>query len=102
MNAIYLERSDEDPFLVGRTGPDLKTEGGFAELHLPPRRSRTAAGQSQALYNKVDSDVLESRAENVSLTLSYLLARNMRANGEIYHDLDLDDDRVSFGLVAAF
>ena len=101
LNAIYLERSDEDPFLVGRTGPDLKTEGGFAELiFLPggPDGRWAIAG----LYNKVDSDVLESQAENVSLTLSYLLARNMRANGEIYHDLDLDDDRVSFGLIAAF
>jgi len=101
LNAIYLERSDEDPFLVGRTGPDLQTEGGFAELVFLP------AGQDgrwaiAGLYNKVDSDVVESRAENVSLTLTYLLARNMRANAEVYHDLELDDDRVSFGLIAAF
>ena len=101
LNAIYLERSDEDPFLVGRTGPDLQTEGGFAELVFLP------AGQDgrwaiAGLYNKVDSDVVESRAENVSLTLTYLLARNMRANAEVYHDLELDDDRVSFSLIAAF
>ena len=101
VNAIYLERSDEDPFLLGHTGPDFETNGGFAELLFLPAGA-DGRWAIAALYNKVDSDVAESRAENVSLTLSYLLGRNMRANGEIYHDLGLDDDRVSFGLIAAF
>ncbi len=60
LNAIYLERSDEDPFLVGRTGPDLKTEGGFAELIFLPG-GQDGRWAIAGLYNKVDSDVLESR-----------------------------------------
>jgi hypothetical protein len=101
LNLEYLERRDEDPFLVGRTGSDLKTTGGFAELHFFP------AGQDgrwalSALYNKVDSDVEEARVENASLTVNYLLARNVRLIVEGAHDLELNDDRLSFGLVTAF
>ena len=32
VNLEYLERRDEDPYLVGRKGSDLKTRGGFAEV----------------------------------------------------------------------
>jgi hypothetical protein len=101
LNLEYLERRDEDPFLVGRTGPDLKTTGGFAELHFFP------AGQDgrwvlSALYNKVDSDVEEAQVENASLTASYLLARNFRLIIEGVHDFDYESDRFSVGLITAF
>ena len=98
----YLERTRRRSVpRSARTGPDVDDRGRLRRAALPPG-GPDGRWAIAALYNKVDSDVLESQAENVSLTLSYLLARNMRANGEIYHDLDLDDDRVSFGLIAAF
>jgi hypothetical protein len=101
LNLEYLERRDEDPFLVGRTGPDLKTNGGFAELHFFP------AGQDgrwvlSALYNKVDSDVEDARVENASLTVNYLLARNVRLLVEGVHGLEHEGDRLSVGLITAF
>jgi|CXWL01.1.fsa_nt_gi hypothetical protein len=101
LNAIYLERTDEDPFLVGRHGSDLKTRGGFAELLFLPQGA-DGRWALAALYNKVDSDVVGSEVENVSLTLGYLLARNLRASGEVFRDLDRDANRLSFGLVTAF
>ncbi len=97
----YLERSDEDPFFVGRTGPDLKTKGGFAELHFFPD-GQDGRWVLSALYNKVDSDVAASSAENASLTVNYVLARNLRLLGEVAHDLDTDADRLTVGLVTAF
>ncbi len=101
LNAAFLERRDEDPFLVGRRGPDLKTRGGFAELLFFPQ-GEDGRWALAALYNQVDSDVPAAKAEDASLTLSYLVARNLRANGEVFYDLDRDDTRVSFGLVTAF
>lgn len=101
VNGAWLERRDEDPFLVGHRGDDTVTHGGFLELHVFP------AGQDgrwavSALYNNVRSDVAASQTENVSLTVNYLSLRNLRLSGEVFHDLDVDDDRVSFGVVTAF
>ncbi|MFH1567287.1 MAG: hypothetical protein ABIL09_04745 [Gemmatimonadota bacterium] len=101
LNTIYLERRDEDPFLVGRRGSDLVTRGGFAELLFFPQ-GQDGRWAVAGLYNKVDSDVSESRAENVSLTATYLLARNLKATGEAFRDLESDASRASFGLVTAF
>ena len=101
LNLEYLERRDEDPFLVGRTGPDLKTTGGFAELHFFPS-GQDGRWVLSALYNKVDSDVEDAIVENASLTASYLLARNVRLLVEGVHDLEHDGDRLSVGLITAF
>ncbi|MBP1621429.1 MAG: hypothetical protein H6Q02_2196, partial [Acidobacteria bacterium] len=101
LNLEYLERRDEDPFLVGRTGPDLKTTGGFAELHFFPS-GPDGRWVLSALYNKVDSDVEDAIVENASLTVNYLLARNVRLIVEGMHDLEQNGDRLSVGLITAF
>ena len=101
LNLEYLERRDEDPFLVGRVGDDLKTKGGFAELHFFPQ-GQDGRWVLSALYNKVDSDVEEARVENASLTVNYLLARNVRLLVEGLHDLEQDGDRLSVGVITAF
>jgi hypothetical protein len=101
LNLEYLERRDEDPYLVGRTGPDLETRGGFAELHFFPS-GQDGRWVLSALYNKVDSDVEEARVENASLTVNYLLARNFRLLIEGLHDFEQNGDRLSVGVITAF
>ena len=55
-----------------------------------------------ALYNQVDSDVPGAEEENASLTLNYLIARNVRLSTEAYYDLERERSRLSLGLMAAF
>ena len=101
LNLEYLERRDDDPFLIGHTGSDFKTTGGFAELHFFPQ-GQDGRWALSALYNKVDSDVEDATVENASFTVNYLLARNLRLLGEITHDLNQDADRLTLGLITAF
>ncbi len=101
VNLEYLERLDQDPFLVGREGDDLETRGGFAEVHFFPQ-GPDGKWVLTALYNQVQSDLPEVEAENASLTLNYLVARNVRLSLEGFRDLDLEQSRVSLGLMAAF
>ncbi len=101
LNASWLARRDHDPYFSGRPGQRVETDGGFAELHYFPL-GQDGRWALTALYNKVDSDLAEVRRENASLTLNYLLARNLKVSGELYHDLEGDDDRLSLGFVAAF
>lgn len=101
LNLEYLQRTDEDPYFTGSAGPDLETNGGFAELHFFPQ-GQDGRWVFSALYNKVDSDAAEASVENASLTMNYLLARNLRLLGEVAHDLDTSADRVTIGLVTAF
>ena len=101
LNLEYLERHDEDPFLVGRVGDDLKTRGGFAELHFFPK-GQDGRWALSALYNKVDSDDPAAEAENASLTANYLLARNVRLMLEGARDFVADGSRITIGFVTAF
>jgi hypothetical protein len=101
LNLEYLERRDEDPFLVGRTGPELETRGGFAELHFFPK-GQDGRWVLSALYNRVDSDDPAAETENASLTANYLLARNVRLMMEGARDLLTDASRITIGIVTAF
>ena len=101
LNLEYLQRRDDDPWFVGQTSPEVETDGGFAELHYFPQ-GQDGRWALSALYNKVDSDTGGEVIENASLTVNYLLARNLRLLGEITHDLDRDADRLTLGLVTAF
>jgi hypothetical protein len=101
LNLEYLQRTDDDPYFTGLAGPDVETNGGFAELHFFPQ-GQDGRWVLSALYNKVDSDDPAACVENASLTLNYLLARNVRLLAEAAHDLDTSADRVTIGVVTAF
>jgi hypothetical protein len=101
LNLEYLERRDEDPFLVGRTGSELETRGGFAELHFFPK-GQDGRWVLSALYNKVTSDDPAAETENASLTANYLLARNVRLMLEGARDLIAGASRITIGVVTAF
>jgi hypothetical protein len=97
----YLERRDDDPFFSGLGGDTYVTRGGLAELHFFPQ-GQDGRWAVSALYNKVDSDAVETRHESVALTLNRLLARTVRLMLEGARDLEHDRTRLSLGFVAAF
>lgn len=101
LNLEYLLRTDDNPMFLAAGAADVDTDGGFAELHYFPH-GQDGRWVVSALYNTVDSDRVESQAENLSLTLNYLVGRNFRVMAEAFHDLDADRNRVSFGFVTAF
>jgi len=100
-NVEYLVRSDDDPFFVGGRTPTLKTKGGFAELLYFPD-GQDGRWALAGLYNRIRSDDSVAELEDVSLTMNYLLARNIRLQLEAGHDLDHSATRGSFGVIAAF
>ena len=101
LNAEYLERRDDDPWFTGATGPDVKTRGGFAELHFFPL-GQDGPWALSGLYNKVSSDDVLARYESASLTVNRLLARNVRVLFEGGRDIEHKAGRFSIGIVTAF
>ena len=99
-SAQYLERQDSNPYFA-EASPEFETRGGFAELHFFP------AGQDgrwalSALYNTVDSDDEAAIYESASITMNYLIARNVRLLVEAGRDLEADANTASIGLVTAW
>jgi hypothetical protein len=101
LNVQYLERRDDNPLFLAAPAAEWKTRGGFGELTYLPRGADGAYALS-ILYNVVDSDDPAARGETLSGTLSYLLARNVRAVIEGGRDIEHRSARVSVGVVAAF
>lgn len=101
LNAQYLERRDDDPSFGSSGGDECVTRGGLLELQVFPQ-GQDGRHVLSALYNRVDSDDAGARAETLSLTLSRLLARNLRLVAEAGRDLEYERTRATLGLVAAF
>lgn len=107
----YLERRDDNPFFDDVPRPELKTRGGFAEIHWFPR-GQDGRVIITGLYNKVSSDDDFVDREGYTLTVSHLLARNARLllEGHRMKRLDpareepteLTQKRLTLGLVLAF
>ena len=101
LNAQYLERRDDDPFFTGVHSGDWETRGGFAELHYLPKGPDGPWALS-FLYNKVDSDDPEALWHSASLTVTRLVARNVKLLFEGGREIEHKAGRVSIGVIAAF
>lgn len=101
LNAQYLERRDDNPLFALRPGDEWTTRGGFGELIYLPR-GQDGRYAIAVLYNNVRSDDSAARRESISGTLSYLLARNVRATVEGGRDIEHEAARFSVGIMAAF
>ncbi|MDZ7859374.1 MAG: hypothetical protein U5O15_01670 [Candidatus Krumholzibacteriota bacterium] len=102
----YLIREDTNPGFLEIAGDRITTEGVIAELIFAPYydRSRTYL---TVLYNLVNSDLNTYDYESVdyeSVTLSgtYLLARNLRLLCEYTRFVEEEENRVVLGAVSAF
>ncbi|HMB71291.1 MAG TPA: hypothetical protein VKU85_18415 [bacterium] len=100
LNAQFLYREDDDPFFTG-ADDTRETKGGFAELHFFPQ-GQDGLWVLTGLYNRVDSDDDAADRETASLTVSRLLARNVRLMVEGGRDLEAEKARVTAGVVTAF
>jgi len=102
LNLQYLERRDDNPWFapfVQKT--NWKTRGGFAELvYLPlgPDAPWSIAG----LFNKVSSDDPEARYQSASVTVSRLLARNVRLAFELGREFEREGTKFGVGVITAF
>lgn len=101
LNLQYLHRTDDNPFFVAEPLRDVETDGGFAELHWFPK-GEDGRWVLSALYSRVDSDDPLVESESASLTLNYLLARNVRLLTEAQRDLAFEQYKASLGVIAAF
>jgi hypothetical protein len=95
----YLERRDTDPLFTGATEAD--TKGMVAELTVSPQGDRSRV-YITGLYNWIKSDLSDLDYQSATLSLSYLLARNLRLVGEYTRDLERKSNRLVLGTVTGF
>jgi hypothetical protein len=99
LNGQYLERRDDNPMFNATKGAQVETRGGFAELHVFPQ-GQDGRWAITPLYNKVDSDDGAAKRDEISVTLNYLLARNLRLLVEGGYDIEYEKGIALAGLIA--
>jgi hypothetical protein len=101
VNAQFLERNDDNPFFFSTSPVDITTRGGLVEV-IWAVHGIDGRPYVTFLYNYVDSeiDMLEYRTE--TLSLSYLLRRNLRLLAETTFNEEEESWRLVSGFVAAF
>ena len=96
----YLLRSDSNPtFLQG--AEKIETDGIVGELVVSPHRDRSRF-YGTLLYNRIDSDWDMYDYETYTVSLTHLLARNLRGTVEYTWDAERETSRGGIGLVAGF
>ncbi len=101
VNVQYLERHDDDPFFLRVDPYEVDMKGGFVEVvwSVGGEMGRTFV---TFLYNYIDSDLNNLDYSAGTLSLSYLLRRNVRLVAEgTYHE-DTEAMRLVAGVVSAF
>lgn len=101
LNLQFLHRDDDNPFLVNASNTDTNLDGGFVELIYMPQGDRSRWILT-GLYNRVDGPDPSLDYESVTLSISHLMARNLRLLGELTQDLESDKPRFTLGFVSAF
>jgi hypothetical protein len=98
LNFQYLQRTDKKPDLFLN---DLKTSGGFGELIYMPKGDESK-WYAVALYNWTDSDDKSLKYSTGTLSLGYMLRRNIRLIGEYTYDTERKFGQFSVGVISAF
>jgi hypothetical protein len=101
VNVQYLERRDDNPFFLVEEAEEIVTRGGFVEFVLQPR-GPDGRWSWTALYNKVNSGDPLARRESAALSMTWLLARNVRVLFEAGRDIEGSANTASAGIIAAF
>ena len=100
LNFQYLFRRDTNPTFV-ELDTNVDTQGMVAELVISPRRDQSSH-YFTLLYNQVDSDMDDHDYESMTVSATYLFARNLRGSIEYTRDLDQEFNRLGLGFVSAF
>jgi hypothetical protein len=112
LTAQYLERRDSNPLFASTCS--IRTKGIVAEAIFAPQGDRSRI-YFTALYNQIcsglddlsDDVLLAAKAERINykaatLSVSYLVARNLRLVAEYTRDLRRDANRFAMGFVSGF
>lgn len=100
INGQYLQRTDKNSlFLAG--SDKVKTNMLVGELIFAPKKD-ASRWYLTVLYNKIDSDLKMANYQTISISPTYLLARNLRLMAEYSYDTELEKSRVVVGMISAF
>ncbi len=100
VNAQFLHRKDDNPFFEF-AGSEIELDGGFVEfIYLP--QGDLSKWIVTALYNRVEGTGQAYDYETATLTLSRMMARNLRLLGEFTFDMLTDKPIFTLGFVSAF
>lgn len=101
INAQYLERNDDNPFFFSQSPLEVETAGGLVEV-IWAVRGEMGRPFVTFLYNYVDSELeaLDYRTE--TLSVSYLLRRNLRLLLETTFNEEEESLRLVGGFSSAF
>jgi hypothetical protein len=97
-NFQYVARVDDMPTAFAT---NIKSNGGFAELIYTPKDDESK-WYGVALYNWVKSDIKDLEYQTGTLSLGYMLRRNIRFIGELTYNIDKKYAQFSTGIIAAF
>lgn len=100
INGQYLQRTDKNSlFLAG--SDKVKTNMLVGELIFAPKKD-ASRWYLTLLYNKIDSDLKTENYQTISVSPTYLLARNLRLMAEYNYDTELEKSRMVVGIISAF
>ncbi|MEJ5351388.1 MAG: hypothetical protein WHS65_07335 [Melioribacteraceae bacterium] len=97
-NFQYAQRKDEQAEYYLK---NLKTKGLFSELIFTPKGDESK-WYAVALYNWIDSDFDNLDYISSTLSLGYLIRRNIRLIGEYTYNLEKKYGQFAVGIVSAF
>lgn len=97
-NFQYVARVDDKPTPFSN---DIKSNGGFAELIYTPEGDESK-WYGVALYNWIKSDFKPIEYQTGTLSLGYMLRRNIRLIGELTYNFEIKFAQFSTGIIAAF
>jgi len=98
LNFQYVSRVDDKPAMLST---NVKSDGGFAELIYTPKGDESK-WYGVALYNWVNSDIKALEYQAGTLSLGYLLKRNIRLIGELTYNFKKEFAQLAIGIVTAF
>ncbi len=98
LNVQYLHREDN---VETNSAMNTRMDGGFVELIFFPGGERSQWILS-ALYNQIESPGTMYDYKTATLSVSYMLARNIRLMTEITEDLLHKEPKLTTGFVTAF
>lgn len=97
-NFQYVYRKDNRPEYFTL---NTETTGAFGELIFTPEGDESK-WYSVALYNWINSDLNALDYESGTLSLGYMLKRNIRLIGEFTYNFNIKFGQLSLGIISAF
>ena len=98
LNVQYTQRTDDKS---GFFAKEMNTKGFFSELIYTPEGDESK-WYGVALYNWIDSDDNAINYNAGTLSLGYLLRRNIRLVGEVTYNFDRKFSQLDLGIISAF